>query len=256
MALIISAGGATLPANILLARYFNTPNIFCGTIRNLPQQAFKGILVPYKQFENKPPYIVSLKPCNIAPDKKVEPRSKSSVLFLLGGDCNTHRFSKNDWDNLLSLMSEELEKPSRSSFEIIVCTSRRTPHYASDALSALSMRHPALIYHDYRITGAFNLEQELLQACFVVLTEDSNSMITEAVCSQKPLFIYQPKERKLPKLEESYIKNLEDDSRLMRIASGQNITLLSLKERTAKLQTMTVNHLDVLASKILDQIKI
>ena len=252
--LIISAGGATLPANVLLANYFNKPNIFCGTLRNVPDNAFSGVLVPYKEYENKHPYIVALKPCNIDPEKAITPRLKPTILFLLGGGSKTHRYTNEEWGELLYLIEEEHQKPSKQRHEIVVCTSRRTPDYVSNALAALSKRLPAMVYKDYRTTGAFNLQEALLQASFVVVTEDSNSMITEAVCAQKPLCILQPKHRQLSKLEESYIENLERDGRLVRIAFGQETTVSNLEEHAQKLQVMSENHLDILATKIISQI--
>ena len=249
--LIVSAGGATLPANIFLARHFDVPNIFCGTIRKIPADAFQAILVPYKQFENTPPYIVALKPCNIDPDKTFPARSKSSILFLLGGDCKTHHYTKQDWDTLLKIITEACESSTSTFDNVVVCNSRRTDDYVSDQLIALSKRLPSLIYHDYRKTGAFNIEEELIQASFVVVSEDSNSMITEAVCSQSPLCVYQPESRNLSGLEESYIRNLETDGRLARIALDHNSTFSELKNRAHDLNVLAENHFDILATKIL-----
>ena len=249
--LIISAGGATLPANIFLARHFGVPNIFCGTIRKIPKDAFQAILVPYKQFENTPPYMVALKPCNIDPDKTFPAQSKPSILFLLGGDCKTHQYSKEEWDTLLKIITEACSHSSSTSYNVVVCNSRRTDRYVSDQLFALSKRLPSLIYHDYRKTGSFNIEEELIQASFVVVSEDSNSMITEAVCSQSPLCVYQPQSRNLSGLEEGYIRSMETDGRLARIALDQNSTFSELENRARDLHVLAENHFDILATKIL-----
>ena len=254
--LIISAGGATLPANISLARYLGVPNLFCGTVRKVPTTAFKAILVPYQQFENMPPYMVALKPCNIDPDKTLPARSKSSILFLLGGDCKTHHYTKQEWDMLLKIITEACERSASPFDNVVVCNSRRTDDYVSDALIALSKRLPALIYHDYRTTGAFNLEEELIQASFVIVGEDSNSMITEAVCSQSPLCVYQPQNRNLSGLEESYIRNLETDGQLARVALDQHTTFNKLENQARDLSVLAENHLDILATKILTGINL
>ena len=254
--LIISAGGATLPANVFLARHFGVPNIFCGTVRKIPTHAFQAILVPYKQFENMPPYIVALKPCNINPDKTFPARSKSSILFLLGGDCKTHQYTKEEWDTLLKTITEACSHSSSTPYDVVVCNSRRTDGYVSDQLSALSKRLPSLIYHDYRKTGAFNIEEELVQASFVVVGEDSNSMVTEAVCSQSPLCVYQTQSRNLSELEESYIGNLETNGRLARIALDQKMTFSKLETRARDLDVMGENHFDILATKILARINL
>lgn len=254
--LIISAGGATLPANIALARYFGVPNIFCGTVRKVPTTAFHAILVPYPQFENTPPYMVALKPCNIDPDKTFPARSRPSILFLLGGDCKTHHYSKQEWGTLLKIITEACESSASTSDNVVVCNSRRTDDYVSNALTALANRLPSLIYHDYRTTGAFNLEEELVQASFVVVGEDSNSMITEAVCSQSPVCVYQPQNRNISGLEEGYIRDLETDDRLARIALDENTTFNKLEAQARDLDVLADNHLDILATKILAGIKL
>lgn len=66
--LIISAGGATLTANMALAKLYGVPNIFCGSHRNARPENFAAVLIPYSHMAGAKNHIVLPKPSPVDPD--------------------------------------------------------------------------------------------------------------------------------------------------------------------------------------------
>src|SRR5690606_33238115 len=58
--LVISAGGDTLAANAAAACLYGAPNIFCGTLRHLPPEAFSLVVSSYARHAGLPRHLVAL----------------------------------------------------------------------------------------------------------------------------------------------------------------------------------------------------
>ncbi len=66
--LIISAGGRTLAANVILAKRYNCPNIFSGSLRGISPEDFSAILHINPELEGVERHIIGLKPSALEPD--------------------------------------------------------------------------------------------------------------------------------------------------------------------------------------------
>ncbi len=243
--LIISAGGDTLLLNVSLARHWGCDNIFSGSIRNLKPKFFSTILSQYHRFNEVKPYIVTIKPSPIDPDCSVSEERKTEFCFLIGGPSGTHSYSKQEWDYLTELVAQ-CARQSRLS----VVTSRRTPQALTLRLNDIARGAPNLIFVDFEEAGAGASFAHCMRANTILVTEDSNSMISEAVCCRRPVIALAPANTRMPSDESAYLTYLESKGWLKRTALDGTLSLNSIRDDCARLSPMTFNHLHILAEKL------
>ena len=87
-------------------------------------------------------------------------------------------------------------------------------------------------------------------ARIILVTEDSNSMITEAVCCKKPVIAIAPKLRKMNNDEDGYLAYLRSRGWLASADLNTSLELRSIIEKANRLEPMHGNHLDQLAKKL------
>jgi uncharacterized protein len=247
--LVISAGGETLLLNVILSKLYGCQNIFSGSVRNLDPLLFSAILTPYHRYCDQPPHIYGLKPCPVDPD--VPPRSGKTpdFCFLIGGPSGTHAYSDAQWKQIFGLADEASKR-----FEIAVFTSRRTP---SEILAGFK----ALQGDRMEIFGPAEVQAaELFDYCkrarAIIVTEDSNSMITEAVCCQKPVVTIAPPDNRMNPDESEYLEYLISKNWMARQLMDASFSLVEVIRKIDQLQPMNFNHLDLLSDKLRQKILI
>jgi mitochondrial fission protein ELM1 len=193
--LILSRGGATLFANAWLARKWQVPNVFIGTIRGMPESLFRAVVLQREGFDHPPYFRMPLQPTRIDPTSlpdKVDafpwttgkPAGAVACLFL-GGDGSGYRYTADDWQALALGMQRMHE---RCGVKWCVASSRRTPAkeetHIMEALPAAAI-HEACWYHagDRRPC----VEAFLGVAGQAFCTEDSMTMLEECIASGKPV---------------------------------------------------------------------
>ena len=239
--IIISSGGETLLLNVILTKKFGCRNIFSGSIRNLNSLFFSMILTPYKRYDNIFPYVFGLKPSLIDPDIPPVSGKKYDFCFLVGGPSGTHSYSNSSWEKLVELIKRASEK-----YQIGVFASRRTPSNVESALRGLAPGNIDVFgAKDVDAAGLY----EHCKACrWIVVTEDSNSMITEAVCSRKPVLAIGPPSNSMNPDEVGYIQYLIEKKWLARQCLSENFTLDQIIKKMDNLTPLEFNHLDILVN--------
>jgi len=251
---IVSAGGTTLPANVALSRIFNVPNIFSGSLRNSDAEMFTAVLTPYVSLREQPNHLFLPKPSPIDPEKlrpietwsTANPPSPYVGALLLGGPSGVHDFSPSEWQDITKL----LEAGDTSPFSWVVTTSPRTPKTVVEAMARAAKASPRVLeFVDYRSAGAGSVSKLLDQADFVVCTEDSSSMLIEAICAQRPTIALQPQDRRMTPQEEFMLADLCGKRHLTRIAIQQDLSL-AIAKALEHIVPMADNHLDILAAAL------
>ncbi len=193
--LVLSAGGNTAFANVLLARHFDCPNVFMGSRRRLPSESFSAHLTLEPTFE----------PTNIVMDVAPGPRSADEAreagaaflaahalagerLWLLacGGDGAGLRYSDAHWTALGKWMND---LAAEHGIRWLVSTSRRTGTNGERALrGALDPAQVAYAVwwseREERIMGSL-----LGAAERAFVTADSMSMISEGIAVGKAVVV-------------------------------------------------------------------
>jgi mitochondrial fission protein ELM1 len=194
--LIISTGADTLAPNALLARHFGCRNVFVGTIRDASPKNFSAVLSARPELSGRARHFIVLSPSGVDPDTLRTPtpvaasdRLRSRTLALLiGGPAPGYAFSDADWDNVKPL----LQAGSDAGVNWFVTTSRRTPDAVADRLAAAAASLPGIVqFIDYRQASAGSIDP-LFNTDAILVTEDSNTMISEAVAARRPVVVLRP----------------------------------------------------------------
>jgi mitochondrial fission protein ELM1 len=170
--LIIAAGHATHPSLLWLARKHRARGVVLMR-PSLPLSWFDLCIAPTHDFPNTPTrqnLILTRGALNRVPPP--DSRQKSGKLILIGGPSKTH-----GWDSaaLLKMLASATD---RGGWELT--DSRRTPFgFLDQARDQL----PGVTFHSHRETPPDWLPEKLRQAKEVWVTEDSVSMIYEALTS-------------------------------------------------------------------------
>jgi len=231
---IVSAGGNTSFSNILLAQYFHAPNFFSSQLRGLKPHLFSHIAS--LQSHNYPNEIVlELAPiyCRYDVSALVNFRSEYALndnekiwAILIGGNSNEYHFDSNDYTTMVEKL---ISLAQRHKAKLLLTTSRRTPIEVEKKLQSLIMAHPTIciksvLYNHYpeKITGIFLQLSEV-----IFCTEDSGSMITEAILGHKKVYTCYPKQKiSAPHYDQFLNNNIQNHySVSVAISDLENLTL-------------------------------
>jgi len=191
--LIISTGGKTSFINLLLSKLHNIPNIYCSSLRGLKPELFSYI----ETINYNDTYANALH-FDIAPLKiKCNKEKATSFLnnleldnnqkiwtILLGGPTKQYMFKENEF---IDMIDKIIKKAKKENAKVLLTTSRRTPKNIETYIEKTHKNYDNLVYF-----VLYNKKPEktmglFLQVSHIIFsTEDSTSMITEAIYSKKP----------------------------------------------------------------------
>ncbi|MGE3529905.1 MAG: ELM1/GtrOC1 family putative glycosyltransferase [Methyloceanibacter sp.] len=255
--LVVSAGGETQMPNICVARFLGIPSIFCGSLlRGLGPENFSLIISSYDRDATSSRHMVMLKPSAIDPEALGRPKTvprygpgKTPKLagLLIGGNAGPFRYTRQEWELLLAFASEI----SRAwGTRWLVSTSRRTPDFVADRVAALAQdRGVVARFIDYRSAGPGTLPQVFSEAEVIVATEDSSTMISEAVCARLPVVGAAPGAHHFTDDEQDYRAFLISNNwcRVLPIAA---LTPDAFADALSEIEPLAENPLDTLAAKL------
>ena len=193
--LIISAGGNTAFANVLLKRRFGVPNVFIGSGRRLDGNTFAAHLT-LESTGGHSNIRMTLSPSTVDAFQIVEagrswrktvvPLDQRLFCMVCGGNGAGIRYGVKDWIRLghwMSRMASEL------GIRWLVSTSRRTTPRGESALRE-AIAPAALAYAVWWHQDPEPIFHQLLGAadCNFV-THDSMSMINECISAERPLVV-------------------------------------------------------------------
>jgi uncharacterized protein len=255
--LVISAGGETQMPNICVTRLLGVPNIFCGSLlRGLDAENFSLIISSYERDSVSPRHFVTLKPSAIDPDAlgrpahlpRYGPEHRPSLAgLLIGGNAGPFRYRLDEWERLLDFAGE-VSKAWGTRW--LVSTSRRTPHRVGDRIAQLaSDRSVVSRFIDYRSAGPGTLPEVFASAEVIVCTEDSSTMVSEAVSARLPVVGVAPKAHRFTEEETAYRDFLirQGWCRVLPIAA---LAPERFAAALAEIEPIRGNPLDALASEL------
>jgi hypothetical protein len=257
---VVSAGGDTIIANAALANTLGARNIFCGTLRRLPAEHFSLIVSSYQSHAALPRHLVTLKPNAMDPDAVDRRRERPTLTkngwppragLLVGGNSGLFRYRDEEWQQLRAFLTAV---HAAGGTRWIVSTSRRTGDSVADAFSALARSTGAIAeVIDYRTAGPGSLARLFQQVDAIVATEDSSTMISEAVSQRLPVVGVSPAEHSFKKDEAEYraLMLANDWCRFAPIAA---LTPERFREALADIRPMRENHLDRLAGALYERL--
>ncbi|TBW37660.1 hypothetical protein EYW49_11180 [Siculibacillus lacustris] len=250
---IVGSGRPAVPVGILLGRHFGVPHVYSGLADGMRlASAIDLRLVSVAAFADEANAVLTPVPCLVEPDRLPRPRplrtradfTGARVALMLGGDAHSHRFDDDDWAGIARLIGE-----MRTGFGVrwIVTNSRRTAASAGDRMAALAREGLIERFIDVRRPGSGTLA-ELFAADAIVVTEDSVSMMSEAVAAQRPVVALRPR-RMVPTLVDAIVGDLERGGalRVMPIA-GRSAD--DLAAALLAVMPIALDHRDAIAAAI------
>ncbi|MBL4606768.1 MAG: mitochondrial fission ELM1 family protein [Pseudomonadales bacterium] len=188
--LIISAGGNTLFANIAIARIYGVANVFSGTTKGYSHRLLRLIftVTPLKDPNNN--VVLDLPPANFNLNPSVEKSSGRFYALLIGGEGAGYCYQHDDWESLASALGEISQ---REGIKWLLTTSRRTGEQNERLLCTLLPPECCEKSVWYATTPAKVVKQFLNESEAVFCTEDSLTMVSEAIYAYKPVITLQPR---------------------------------------------------------------
>lgn len=186
--LIVSSGGNTLLANVLLSRQFGTPNLYSGTLKRYRHGLFSTVytVVPLSVPNN---VVLSLPPVPANLAQPLAPGEAGVAAVLIGGDGAGYRYTAVDWRAL----AQQLNALGRArGWRWLITTSRRT---GAEAEAILAQALAPDVIAELVLWGREPrkvVRQFLERSECVVVTEDSLTMVAEAIYSGRPVCAVSP----------------------------------------------------------------
>ena len=199
---VVSAGGDTLAANVAAAKLLGAANIFCGRLRRLAPEHVKLVIVSLERLADRPNYLVSLPPSPIDLGVVASASNGEALRFgrskpparvgvLIGGNSGAYRYRSEDWLQLTAFLREAHRLYG---VRWLAATSRRSGHFIADALAAMAQTGEAGLetFIDFRTAGAGTLPAIFAAAHAILCTDDSTTMISEAIAACLPVVSVAP----------------------------------------------------------------
>jgi mitochondrial fission protein ELM1 len=259
--LVVSGGGETHMPNLCVTQLLGVPNIFCGSLlRGLEPENFSLIISSYERDAPSPQHLVVLKPSPIDPDALGRPavvpqygpnRHPAVAGLLIGGNAGAFRYTRHEWERLLSFATE-VSKAWGTRW--LVSTSRRTPDAVADRIAALAKDESIVAkFIDFRTAGPGTLPEIFSKAEVIVCTEDSSTMISEAVSARLPVVGVAPQAHRFTEEEKAYRDFLMKNGwcRVLPIADLSPDTFAAA---LAEIEPIQENPLAALAAKLKERL--
>lgn len=217
---VVSAGGETLAANAAAAKALGVPNIFCGRLRRMKPEHMRLVIVATQSLGDLPNHLVSLPPSPIDRGRATA-RNNGGARFgvgnpparvgvLIGGNSGAFRYGNEDWVQLTQFLRD-----AHRSYGIrwLATTSRRSGSLIGDALAAMATEPDSCLetFIDIRTAGPGTLPQIFADADAVLCTDDSTTMISEAVGACLPVVSVSPEDSALEAREAEYRRFLTSE---------------------------------------------
>ena len=226
--LVVSAGGKTSFANAWIAAATGTASIFAGTLRRLHARHFSVVMTlePVEGADNN--LVVPLLPTTIDPERvtaegellrgELGNVTQRYWLMLLGGKGAGYRYWQGDWVRLARSMNALADKYG---IRWLLVTSRRTG-VAGERLLRRYIDAAHLAQACWSHAGdAYRPEAFLGAAEQVFVSEDSMTMLTEAMSAQRPVYSLRPEHALPDSRYEQALQRYTEAGRLCRIALAE-----------------------------------
>ncbi len=209
---VVSAGGETLAANAAAARLMDAANVFCGRLRRLAPEHVRVVIVAQERLAAQPNHLVALPPSPIEGRRSPLPagtphlgRQNPPRLagVLIGGNSGAFYYSVRDWTDLIRFMRETHRQHG---VRWVATTSRRSGPFIGDALAQMAGESGSGLerFVDYRTSGPGSVQDVFAAVDAIVCTDDSTTMISEAVGAQLPVVAVRPDANTLEEREREY----------------------------------------------------
>lgn len=254
--LVISSGGETLPVNLAAKRLLGAGNIFVGSTRDVDEQEFSLIVSSYARHEGRPKHLVTLKPSALDAGDLGRPEhvpvfgpSNPPKLagLLVGGESGLFKYSNDEWQRVFAF-AREVSKSWGTRW--LVSTSRRTaPDIAQAAFDLAKNKDTVADFIDYKLAGPGTLSKIFSRADMIVCSEDSSTMVSEAVWARLPVIGVSPEKHSF-KPEEAQYRQMMLDKNWCRFLPISGLSVEGFGAALGEITVLDQDPLDALARQL------
>jgi len=224
--LILSTGGDTCGVNAVLAQQKQCNNLYLGSLRGHDPKLFSGVISTTALSNVDNCIVLDVAPTlidNLSLEKagsdfynehKLD-RKQVYWAMLIGGDGSGYHYSEEDLKQLIEGM---LVLAKSYGIKWLLTTSRRTGLENEKVIQKLLANQDAIAYAVY-----YNHQPEKIMSAFlgigkqIFCTEDSTSMISEAVISRKPVFTLYANTQSINQGHFSVVQRFQQDHIIHRV---------------------------------------
>lgn len=234
--IIISAGSSLVPLNLLLKKenLAKSVVIMKPSFPYSPEWFDLSILPMHDQLKKASNSIVrTLIALNKVEEGLLETAAKKfsgqilpkttgrkRISIFIGGPSKSYDFNRDEFQKWIRELKICVEKQN---YELLITTSRRTSHGISEIVKNEFSKHPMtkllVIANEANIEGV--TYGMLAHSDIAMITEDSVSMISEAVSAGKQVLVLQIGNGKLPK-KHNHFHELLEENKLIHLANASN----------------------------------
>ena len=223
--IVISTGGDTSFLNIWLSQLYKAKNIYCSSLRGISPNFF-SLIITTEDIKVSNSIILEMAPVkiNLNNNDTIEKFSQTNniqkdakyYVLMIGGDGAGYKYNKDDFKHLIEKFMYIIQ---RDNAKALITTSRRTglenENFIKDTLSKYQDDITYEVYFNHKPQKVVSIFLSLGSVIFV--TEESGSMITEAVLAKKPVFTIQPLDVKPQSKYELFLHRLFSKHRIKRL---------------------------------------
>jgi mitochondrial fission protein ELM1 len=258
--LIVSTGGKTSFVNAWLAAFLEVPSVYAGSLRRLSARHFSVVLTlqPLAGVPNN--LVVGLPPSAIDPEEVNAQgqafRAQRGLIeqpcwaLMLGGNGAGYRYRQNDWMALAEVVRKLSE---RYGIRWLLVSSRRTGPLATRLLRRELDAAVLAAQCWYQDGEPFSVEAVLGAADRVFVTEDSMTMLSEAISSRRPVSSLIPQHALPNSRYEHTLKRFTDRQLLCRFGLSELAQTPELLEQ-AQCRVLDQSPLADLAQQLADRL--
>lgn len=252
--LIISSGGKSVFAARTLSRQHRAPYVYIGERKPFPAAWFDLVLSPVPGESSSNSLDIELIPTPVSPQTLMEHGfvQPDTWCMIVGGASRSHLYEVKDWVSLACQMNDIA---LRESIRWCVTTSRRTGKRAESLIRDHldpKFLNEAVWWSDE--TKDKSLQNLMAMSEVLFVTQDSITMVTEAVSAGKPTVVVRPDvtsfrgDSFLP----CYYDRLETQRRVIR-TTVQEMHQVS-KSELESLSTLKEPYLETIAREALERL--
>jgi len=230
--LLISAGGATEWANAVLTKKHNAKNIYLGSNRVCKMNSFT-ILPRVIHSENTRVYPLEFLPSEFDHDMATQAAHSELSHFtnrywtiLIGGNGSGYNWTLADHQKCALKI---VEQAHNAGVKIIATSSRRTGSAAElcwkNTLETSGLLALGLWHTDANKSEHASIAAIMGKAEAIIVTEDSASMICEAIASGRPVATFSPSCVSPQELQEGMLTKLTENQRIIRLSLNSDTIL-------------------------------
>ena len=235
--LILSSGGKSVFAARTLAARSGAPYVFLGERKPYPSEWFHTVFTPSVRETGVNDVLIEMIPTQVTKES-VEKAAAAWTgrppgrlwAMVIGGASVSHRYTDADWDALAAGMNALAR---REGIRWLVTTSRRTGAAAETRLRAGLEQAAVAAAVWWAEKPEKKMQAFLGSAERVVVTQDSVTMVTEAVASGREVVVVRPADVRFPRdsFMLGYLANLEMSGRIVRVPMSGICDAAVLAER-------------------------